>query len=457
MEYQNKQKRTYFFYVFAVHFCFLSTFAFSSTPFPMQSNSSPIFWFDVNAFPIDEQNTQLEAYYSVAFSELTFSDTLQNSSASFAFSFLVVNENDSVVFQNVRRKGALAASLQEQQDRDKKIIDQISFLLPPGRYHFSCEMIDENSKRTSRLEGDFMAIQRGEGLSISEPQLAMFISTGSTNKQFLKADRTVYPNPSRRYNYRNAILYIYFEVYNLRPSRQQENNNFYIDYLITDKFGDSLIVTPPTPVAKPGTSAIKMEALDIRGLERGEHILTVNVYDPTVKKSVSKSKMFFISGAPPDATSLPMTEADIKKYRDQIQYLATAEELRIYDSLPPEGKRNFIINFWKEKDQTPETPENEFMNDYFSRLAYAEKNFKGKNGGINSDMGRVFIIYGQPDDIQRHEMSLQSKPYIIWDYYTGKGKQSFYFVDRNRDGIYTLVHSTVLEEIKNYNWMNDEL
>ncbi len=456
MEPQSERKKLCVLYLLLVHCCLLSTFAFSSTSYPIQSNSAPAFWLDLNTFPIDAQNTRIEAYYSVAFNELTFADTLQNSMASFAFSFKVVNENDVVVFQNACRKGARAASFEEQRDGDKKIIDQMSFALPPGQYRFTCEMVDENSQRTSRLEGDFTAVQRSDSLSLSEPQLATFIAA-SAGEQFVKAGRTVYPNPSRQYNYRNAILYIYFEVYNLHPFQQQENDNFYIDYLITDKFGDSLIVTAPTPVAKPGAFATKMEALDIRGLERGAHVLTVHVHDPATGQSDSKSKMFFVRGVPPDSNSLPMSKADIKKYRDQIQYLATAEELRIYDSLPPEGKRNFIINFWKEKDRTPDTPENEFMNDYFSRLAYAEKNFKGKNGGINSDMGRVFIIYGQPDDIQRHEVSMQSRPYIIWDYYTGKGKQSFYFVDRNRDGIYRLVHSTVLEEVKNYNWMNDEL
>lgn len=76
---------------------------------------------------------------------------------------------------------------------------------------------------------------------------------------------------------------------------------------------------------------------------------------------------------------------------------------------------------------------------------------------MNSDMGRVFIIYGQPDDIERYQMQFETKPYQIWYYFTAGGKQEFCFVDRNNEGIYSLVHSSVLEEIKNSNWRQSEL
>ena len=83
-----------------------------------------------------------------------------------------------------------------------------------------------------------------------------------------------------------------------------------------------------------------------------------------------------------------MTQEDIKKYRDQIQYLASNEELKIFDSLTPEGKASFVVNFWRSRDTDPSTPENEFMLNYFSRIEYANTHFKGVNGGINTDMGR---------------------------------------------------------------------
>ena len=71
-------------------------------------------------------------------------------------------------------------------------------------------------------------------------------------------------------------------------------------------------------------------------------------------------------------------------------------------------------------------------------------------------MGRVFIVYGQPDDIENHNWEVGIAPYKVWHYFTGGGKHSFYFIDRNREGIYSLVHSTVEGEIKNENWTTME-
>jgi GWxTD domain-containing protein len=118
----------------------------------------------------------------------------------------------------------------------------------------------------------------------------------------------------------------------------------------------------------------------------------------------------------------------------------------------------FLVNFWQSRDKSPETPENEFMLDCFARIKYANEYFKGNSSGVNSDMGRIFIVYGQPDEIEDFSMNMDGKPYIIWHYFTtGTGKQSFVFIDYNVIGIYTLVHSTVEGEIHNAFWREREL
>ena len=190
-------------------------------------------------------------------------------------------------------------------------------------------------------------------------------------------------------------------------------------------------------------------------MEPGNYWIAVSVTDATTGKSVIEKNKFTISNPLTDKESLPMTEEDIEKYRDQIKYYASGNELELYDRLNNEGKTNFLINFWNSRDNSPETPENEFMQDCFTRFNYAEKNFKY---GLNSDRGRVFIIYGQPDEIESRTMNMDIKPYIIWDYFsTGTGKQRFVFVDKSGNQIYTLVHSTVATEINNPNWMEEEV
>ena len=190
-------------------------------------------------------------------------------------------------------------------------------------------------------------------------------------------------------------------------------------------------------------------------MEPGNYWISVSVTDATTSKSVIEKNKFTIGNPLTDEEPLPMTEEDIEKYRDQIQYFASRNELDLYDRLNSEGKRNFLINFWRSRDTFPETPENEFMQDCFARFDYSNKNFKN---GLNSDMGRIFIIYGQPDEIEKRPMNMNIKPYAIWDYFaTGTGKQRFVFVDKIGNQSYTLVHSTVVNEINNPNWMQEEI
>ena len=182
-----------------------------------------------------------------------------------------------------------------------------------------------------------------------------------------------------------------------------------------------------------GTSCIQTKNLDIRDLQPGNYWVSVSVTDVTTGKSVIEKNKFTIVDPLVIEESLPMTEEDIEKYRGQIMYFASRNELDLYDRLNNEGKRNFLINFWRSRDTFPETPENEFMQDAFARINYANENFKD---GLYSDMGRVLIYYGQADEIENRPMNMNIKPYAIWDYFaTGTGKQRFVFVDQSGNHI----------------------
>jgi LacI family transcriptional regulator len=435
-------------------FILLSTMAALLLAGPQKSEKTPKFWLDIDHFS-RQDSYQIELYYSVSFNELVFQNIEAQTIASFTVSLEVKNTKDEIVFEQDRTRKAKAASEAEMKDEKKGIIDQINFSLAVGEYDYTCTLTDEHSGQSSTQTGQLSLADFNDEMFTSPPQFATVISKDSSQAMFRKANRTVLPNPSRRYQYHNSILYFYYEIYNLVESTST-SNTYSVSYSITDKYNDSLIVVPNREFKKPGISSVKMEAIDIRGLESGEHLISINVTDPASGKTSSTQSIFYVQ-QPVMTTNLPMASANIKRYRDQIKYIATKEELEIFDSLPPLDKQGFILNFWKSRDETPETEDNEFMMDYFSRFNYTAKKFRGKDGGENSDMGRVFIIYGQPDDIERFDMQFESKAFQIWQYFTGGGRHSFVFVDRNNEGIYSLVHSTVLEEIKNPDWKNLEL
>lgn len=105
---------------------------------------------------------------------------------------------------------------------------------------------------------------------------------------------------------------------------------------------------------------------------------------------------------------------------------------------PDEEYYTVLKQFWKELDPNKETEFNELMFEFYSRVDYAIKEFKSvnKNNGATSIMGKIFIRFGEPDNIER-TYSENYKTIEIWKY--TKLKKEFVFIDKNGLGNFELV------------------
>ena len=425
----------------------------TSSQYPIQSESSPKFLLDVCFYQGAEKHTQLEFYYSVPSSELLFNASNNNYVASISILLKVTNSDNKVILSKSKEKKIGVNSVKETENTRIGVIDQIVIDLLPGEYNLEVEVTDQNSNLVSTISSLLKVPTFNSDLDISSIQLASLISPEKTNNSFVKGNKMVIPNPSKKYNYNSSSLFIYYEIYNLAISDKDSKSVFESSLLIVNQFGDSLIYIPTQTFTLSSTSCIQTKTLDIRKLNPGNYWVSVSVFDIVSSKYKIEKSKFTVHNSLIEEDLLPMADEDIKKYRDQIKYFATRNELELFDKVNNVGKRSFLINFWQRKDTSPETEENEFMLNCFARIDYSDKTFKD---GLNSDMGRVFIIYGQPDEIENQAMNMNTKPYIIWEYFsTGTGKQQFIFVDTNGNHIYRLVHSTVETEIKNPNWMKE--
>ncbi|HAE87725.1 TPA: hypothetical protein DCG86_06850, partial [Candidatus Marinimicrobia bacterium] len=99
-------------------------------------------------------------------------------------------------------------------------------------------------------------------------------------------------------------------------------------------------------------------------------------------------------------------------------------------------QKKLFQDFWKRNDPSPNTPNNELMNEYFHRIELANQLFSGFLDGWESDRGMIYTIFGEPDDVEQHTFDLSTKPYIIW-YYHNLNRQ-FVFMDYTGFGDYQL-------------------
>jgi len=77
--------------------------------------------------------------------------------------------------------------------------------------------------------------------------------------------------------------------------------------------------------------------------------------------------------------------------------------------MPPEDRAEFVADFWKRRDPTPETAANEFRSMYYTRHAVADKAFRAGIPGWMTDRGRIFILLGPPTDVIKQSMGSATK------------------------------------------------
>ena len=111
-----------------------------------------------------------------------------------------------------------------------------------------------------------------------------------------------------------------------------------------------------------------------------------------------------------------------------------------YKKLKQKGdseKLDAINKYWKKKDPTPETDENELLNELNERVKFSNKNFSILMHGWRSDRGRIYIIYGEPQVVDESYQDNRGYNFQKWVYANGK---EFLFIDRTMSGDYTLYH-----------------
>ena len=151
-----------------------------------------------------------------------------------------------------------------------------------------------------------------------------------------------------------------------------------------------------------------------------------------------------------------------KAYKDWLEkdvtYVITDEERKAFKKLATDDERErFIEEFWRRRDPDPDTDENEFKEEYYERIAYANEHFASGIPGWKSDRGRIWIMYGKPDERETHPSggsydrpsyegggNTTTYPFEIWFYRylagVGSGVE-IEFVDPTGSGEYRIARS----------------
>jgi len=300
------------------------------------------------------------------------------------------------------------------------MVDSYEILSKPGKYNIKFEIKSKN--KSSKVEFPLEIIEDSI-LNFSSLILASRFYEDSLNTPFYRNGIGFLPNPSSIF--KDTIFY-FFEIYDIKKDSQK----IAIKYYIQNVKNDSLVLISNTQLfLKDKDEIIISGKIPLNSLNDGEYKLNFEIIDLGLNLKKVLSKGFEIQRGEINF------EDDIRYF---IDYIASADELNEFRKIKDKQARNlWIEKFWKKKD-----PDGSFYPIFKQRVIEADLKFSNPfKKGRYTDMGKIYILFGQPDDIRREEISLETKSYVVWIYY--QNNMRFKFYDQLGTGEYKLIFSNV--------------
>ena len=394
---------------------------------------------DWSAFRAGGDSTRVEFFYAIPFDQLLYTQTPDSGQlAQFSVALDFAGLENSFHQEGTILKRAHVQSFVEALAAQRTFVDGFSVTAPPGKYRFKIVVADTTSaastmgtrEDTIRLEG------YNAGLALSSLQVGSSALTDTATGAV-----SVIPNPTHRFPDKGLeALYVYYEGYNLHP----KGTVYQVRAAIIRNRGgkpDTVVATPPLSRSKQGTAVAYAMGVSMAGVEPGAYTLGLELTDVEAKRSVTASRDFVIGSAAPEAAALSPSLDSLspleRKYYDQIQYLATPNQVAYYKALSDPGKLAYLAKFWGVRD----------LREFSRRMETADVRYRQRNlAGYNTDRGRIYVKYGEPDAVEQKVIETETRPREYWSFYnTG---QVFIFIDIRGDGNYRLAWTNAKDEMK---------
>ena len=427
--------------------------------------------FDVARYRGDSTREYVEVYYSFDVSKLKYKrvDAAMKAEAIVNVYFKR-SANDSVVARQARRI-PFTTNDSSLLSSSRTYADVFGFLLAPDVYRMYIIGGPNNDwpKRDSFSVPLNLLPLDNRSIYLSDIELCTSIVPVGTDSlgHFIKNTYDVRPNPSRIYGGDQAVVSYYLEAYNLLKNNSP---SYFTHVTVTNSVGKEVITRARTKNRK-NESNVEVGALQVNTLRTGAYTLNFTIVDSVDNSNFSSAKRLFVYNPQLPMDSLTtgtegsvlaseyatMTEAELDLEFAELKYIMSRAEQAQYNNVKGiDAKRKVLYDFWNRRGSDLSDPNIIQKAEYFKRVDYANEHFRaGFKDGWKTDRGRVFIVYGPPDEVERHTNETDTKPYEIWTYHAIQGGVEFVFGDRSGFSDYDLLHSTDRNEIQNQNWMNE--
>lgn len=417
---------------------------------------------DYGRFYLDESKIYLEIYYSLYPRQLSYETKDGRLSGNVYMTTQLRNKKTNEMV--VDRPSLIPVSVADssEQTLPQTIVTQVGYAISFGEYELFVLAYD--SLRKDRRDSVTMPVGAPpfvKELTTSDVVLCSNITSSQNQSDlFYKNTFEVVPNPTLVFGVTtHPVVFHYLEIYNILPETSYTIRTDVIDG------GGKVVRTSSKPRKYGMKKAVEVGMVNVSSFPSGRYTFQMSILDESQKVNTQPQKTFFVYNPhvkTPEVSGIhavgsqfvAMSAEEIVNEFRKAQYVATDKEISTFAKISSvDGQREFLSNFWKDVElgKTGRPPITRA--EYLRRVSIVNERYRVfSKAGWQSDQGRVYILYGDPDEIERVPSSESSRPYETWHYYQIENGVLFVFIDRTGFRSYDLVHSTKRGEIYDEQW-----
>ncbi len=385
------------------------------------SDKGPNFFYQIANFPGREASeSRLFIFVSVPYDELVFVRADSGFAAHYKFGvYLYDRKGKNLLFEKNWQRTISVSTYQETNQRG--VFDRFvtSFAQKPGKYRLFLRLKDRQVPRPRTLKKEVTV----RNFLLPPLQVSSLLATDARADSCMPG-KLPEPDPTKNF-VRN--FFVRFEAV------KQNDGDVSLLFEVFGRHSRTLFQADTLFFPSARKRACFQVAVNVDSLRNGRYRARVR---PLNIKGVQAAETDFRVVKAMEFRS----ERELDDAIAVLRYIAQPEEWdKIEKAETFQEKKKLFDAFWKNLDPTPDTEFNELQAEFYERVAYANEHFSlTGDDGWRTDRGRIYIIYGPPDDVE-HQTDQQFQEYEIWRY-TNLNKE-FVFWDRNGSGDYELVRS----------------
>ncbi|MGH8003561.1 MAG: GWxTD domain-containing protein [Limisphaerales bacterium] len=343
--------------------------------------------------------SRLEVYYklrNVGFSFVKKGSVYQ---AAYEVEVSLEGEYDREVASKRSSEEFTVATYDQTQSLESYRLNAAHFSVRPGGYKIKIHLTDNNSREISSANRKAVVPDFRQGaLAMSDLLLIGAFADTANLPLFKKEGRTAIPSVSRAFGDPDSLLQFYFEVYPRTPDRKTCR----VAYEITQRQHGAWLKDTATLALVAAKTAV-IERLPIRKFPPGDYRLKVILREG--KKELAKREAEFRMNWNWEAA----LAFNFKDVVGLLRYFARETDVQPLEKAPPDKRPEAWEKFWKDRDPTQATRENEAKDEFERRVRFADAYF-GYMGlpGWKSDMGKIYIRYGEPDQVDEDPSGMRN-------------------------------------------------